>query len=175
MYTYEGTRDHNQNSACRARPVETDRPRHRREANPSLESAGQRRGEAVGPEGAAGPAVSPTRARDAAVSKYEDAAEIQFSSRPRPESFQSGAASHHPAGLQAETLDCIGGVARTCRVGRRLRTGVLSSASVNPVTLTTPWKRFLVNSIIDAAGDHATRTAYSIHHRSNGTAFGRGK
>ena len=57
-------------------------------------------------------AVSPTRARDAAVSKYEDAAKIQFSSRPGPESFQSGAASHHPAGLQAETLDCIGGVAR---------------------------------------------------------------
>jgi putative transposase len=83
-------------------------------------------------------AVSPTRARDAAVSKYEDAAEIQFSSRPGPESFQSGAASHHPAGLQAETLDCIGGVARTCRVGRRLRAGVSSRASVNPVTLTTP-------------------------------------
>ena len=83
-------------------------------------------------------AVSTTRARDAAVSKYEDAAEIQFSSRPGPESFQSGAASHHPAGLQAETLDCIGGVARTCRVGRRLRAGVSSSASVNPVTLTTP-------------------------------------
>ena len=83
-------------------------------------------------------AVSPTRARDAAVSKYEDAAEVQFSSRPGPESFQSGAASHHPAGLQAETLDCIGGVARTCRVGRRLRADVSSSASVNPVTLTTP-------------------------------------
>src|SRR4029077_17252125 len=83
-------------------------------------------------------AVSPTGARDAAVSKYEDAAEIQFSSRPGPESFQSRAASHHPAGLQAETLDCIGGVARTCHVGRRLRAGVSSSASVNPVTLTTP-------------------------------------
>ena len=62
-------------------------------------------------------ALSPTRAGDAAVSKYEDAAEIQFSSRSGPESFQSGAASRHPAGLQAETLDCIGGVARTCRVG----------------------------------------------------------
>ena len=67
-------------------------------------------------------AVSTAGAGDAAVSKYEDAAEIQFSSRPGPESFQSGAASHHPAGLQAETLDCIGGVARPCRVERRLRT-----------------------------------------------------
>jgi hypothetical protein len=83
-------------------------------------------------------AVSPTRARDAAVSKYEDAAEIQFSSRPGPQPFQSGAASHHPAGLQAETLDGIGGVARTCRVERRLRTGVSPCAAVNPVTLTTP-------------------------------------
>ena len=83
-------------------------------------------------------AVSATRARDAAVSKYEDAAEIQFSSRPGLESFQSGAASYHPAGLQAETLDCIGGVARPCRVERRLRAGVSSSTSVNPVTLTTP-------------------------------------
>src|SRR5271163_4591525 len=68
----------------------------------------------------------------------EDAAEIQFSSRPGPESFQSGAASHHPAGLQAETLDCIGGVARPCRVERRLRAGVSPCASVNHVTLTTP-------------------------------------
>jgi hypothetical protein len=83
-------------------------------------------------------AVSPTRAGDAAVSKYEDAAEIQFSSRPGPESFQSRAASYHPAGLQAEALDCIGGVARTSRVGRLLRAGVSSSTSVNPVTLTTP-------------------------------------
>src|ERR1700674_5212500 len=83
-------------------------------------------------------AENSTGAGDAAVSKYEDAAEIQFSSRPSPESFQSGAASHHPAGLQAETLDCIGGVARPCRVERRLRAGVSSSASVNPVTLTTP-------------------------------------
>ena len=39
-------------------------------------------------------AVSPTRARDAAVSKYEDAAEIQFSSRPGPViSIRSGISS----------------------------------------------------------------------------------
>ena len=75
---------------------------------------------------------------DAAVSKYEDAAEIQFSSRPGAQSFQSGAASRHPAGLQAETLDCIGGVARPCKVRRRLRAGVSRYASANAVTLTTP-------------------------------------
>ena len=76
-------------------------------------------------------AVSTTRAGDAAVSKYEDAAEIQFSSRPGPQSFQSGAASRHPAGLQAETLDRIGGVARPCSVERRLREGVSPYASAN--------------------------------------------
>jgi hypothetical protein len=48
----------------------------------------------------------------------------------------------HP-GIQTGSIEFsltmpIGGVARTCRVGRRLRAGVSSSASVNPVTLTTP-------------------------------------
>ena len=82
--------------------------------------------------------VSTTGAGDAAVSKYEDVAEIQLNSRPGPESFQSGAASHHMAGLQAETHGRIGGVARPCRVERRLRAGVSPCASANPVTLTTP-------------------------------------
>ena len=68
-------------------------------------------------------AVSTTGAGDAAVSKYEDAAEIQFSSRPGPQPFQSGAASRHPAGLQAETLDRIDGVARPCRVEASLASG----------------------------------------------------
>ena len=47
-------------------------------------------------------AVSTAGAGDAAVSKYEDAAEIQFSSCPGAQPIQSGAASRHPAGLQAE-------------------------------------------------------------------------
>src|ERR1700722_5473731 len=81
----------------------------------------------------------PFRRRERAMQQFRSMKTLQrFSSRPGPESFQSGAASHHPAGLQAATLDCIGGVARTCRVGRRLRAGVSSCASVNPVTLTTP-------------------------------------
>jgi hypothetical protein len=83
------------------------------------------------------PTATRYRCRDRAVSKYEDAAEIQLSSRPGPQPFQSGAPSHHPAGLQAETLGRISGVARPCRVERRLRAGVSPCASVNPVTLTT--------------------------------------
>jgi hypothetical protein len=39
--------------------------------------------------------------------------------------------------LQAKTLDCIGGVARTCRVEGGLRAGVSPYASANPITLTT--------------------------------------
>ena len=44
-------------------------------------------------------------------------------------------------GLQAETLDCIGGVARPCKVGRRLQAGRSRCASAKAVTLTTPTQR----------------------------------
>src|SRR5208283_3561246 len=57
-------------------------------------------------------AVSTTRERHAALSKREDVAEIQFSSRPGPQPFQSGAPSRHAPSLQAETLCGIGRVAR---------------------------------------------------------------
>ena len=83
----------------------------------------------------------PFRRRERAMQRFRSMKTLQKFSSVHAQvqnPFQSGAASHHPAGLQAETLDCIGGVARTCRVGRRLRAGVSSSASVNPVTLTTP-------------------------------------
>ena len=46
-------------------------------------------------------AVSTARERHAALSKYEDVAEIQFSSRPGPQPYQSGAPSRHPPSLQA--------------------------------------------------------------------------
>ncbi len=57
-------------------------------------------------------AVSTTRAGNAAVSKREDVAEIQFSSSPGPQPFQLGAPSRHPPSFQAETLCRIGRVAR---------------------------------------------------------------
>jgi transposase-like protein len=43
------------------------------------------------------------RTGDAKVSKHEDAAEVQRTSRPGPQPFQSGAPSRHEASLQAET------------------------------------------------------------------------
>ena len=60
--------------------------------------------------------VSTTRTRHAALSKYEDVAEIQLSSRPGPQPFQSRATSDHPPSLQAEALCHIGRVARPRRL-----------------------------------------------------------
>jgi putative transposase len=72
------------------------------------------------------------RAGDAAVSKYEDGAEIQFGSRPGAQSFQSGAASRRPASLQAETLSRVGRVARPRRVDRRLARGCVAPRGDEP-------------------------------------------
>src|SRR5271167_3856199 len=54
------------------------------------------------------------RAGYAAVSKYEDAAEVQLSPRPGPQPFQPRTPSRHSAGLQGETLGHVGGMARPC-------------------------------------------------------------
>jgi hypothetical protein len=109
-------------------------------------------------------AVSATRTRDAALSKSEDAAEVQLSSRPGAQPIQSGAASRHPAGLQAETLDCIGGVARPCKVRRRLRAGVSRYASANAVTPTTPPARSNAPSLCGrGSGPNNTLGACSWH------------
>jgi hypothetical protein len=83
-------------------------------------------------------AVSATRASDAALSKLEDAAEVQLSSPPGPQPIQSRAASRHPAKLQAETLCCIGGVAGACTVGSRLREDVSRHPQATAVALTSP-------------------------------------
>ena len=68
-------------------------------------------------------AVSATRTGDAALSKSEDAAEVQLSSRPGPQPIQSGAPSRHEASLQAEALCCLGRVARPRGIDRRSRDG----------------------------------------------------
>ena len=84
------------------------------------------------------PAVSKARTGYAAVSKCENAAEVQLSSRPGPQPFQSGAASRRQADLHTETLGRIGGVARPCGVDRRLQEGVSRKSRRTAVTLTTP-------------------------------------
>ena len=68
-------------------------------------------------------AVSATRTGDAALSKSEDAAEVQLSSRPGPQPIQSAAPSRHEASLQAEALCCLGRVARPRGIDRRSRDG----------------------------------------------------
>jgi IS1 family transposase len=78
-------------------------------------------------------ALSAARTGDAALSKFEDAAEVQLSSRPGPQPLQSGAPSRHEASLQAETLCCFGRVARPCGIERRLRAGVSPNASAKAV------------------------------------------
>ena len=84
------------------------------------------------------PAVSTTRAGDAAVSKSEDAAEVQLSSRQGPQAIQSGAPSRHPASLQAETLCGLGRVARSRGIDRRSRDGGRAARRRASVPLTPP-------------------------------------
>jgi DDE domain len=85
-------------------------------------------------------AVSNTRTGDAAVSKSEDAAEVQLSSRPGPQPIQSGAPSRHKANLQAETLCCLGRVARSRGIDPRSRDGGRAACRRASVTLTPPAK-----------------------------------
>ena len=92
-------------------------------------------------------AVSTTRESHAAVSKHEDVAEVQFSSRPGPQLFQSRAPSRHEASLQAKTLGRVGGVARARGVDRRLRAGTSRYAQTTAVTLTKPARAWLSPTI----------------------------
>jgi hypothetical protein len=76
-----------------------------------------------------------TRPRERAMPSMKTL--LKFNSRPGARPIQPGAASRHPAGLQAETLDRIDGVACACGIDRRLRAGVPRYASTNAVTLTS--------------------------------------
>jgi hypothetical protein len=78
-----------------------------RQRRPSLgwPSAQQSRGEFA-------PAISTTRTSQAALSECEDTTKVQFNSRAGPQSFQPGASSRDPRGLQTETLGRAGRVAR---------------------------------------------------------------
>jgi hypothetical protein len=82
------------------------------------------------------PAISTTRTGDAALPKYEDAAEVLPGAQP----IQSGAPSPHEASLQAETLCCLGRVARSrgIDIDRRSRDGGRAACRRPPVTLTPP-------------------------------------
>ena len=82
--------------------------------------------------------VSATRTGDAALSKSEDAAEVQLSSCPGAQPIQSGAPSRHEADLQAETLCCLGRVARSRGIDRRSRDGGRPAYRRASVTLTPP-------------------------------------
>jgi hypothetical protein len=83
-------------------------------------------------------AVSATRTGDAAVSKCEDTAEVQLNSRPGPQPIQLGAPYRHEASLQAETLCCLGRVARPRGIDRRSRDGGRAACRRASVSLTPP-------------------------------------
>src|SRR5262249_14294684 len=79
-----------------------------------------------------------TRTSDAAISKYENAAEVQLSSRPSPKPLRSGTPSRQPTGLQAETSDRIGRMAGSLGVGCCLRQAGSATRKRKTVSLTTP-------------------------------------
>jgi hypothetical protein len=80
--------------------------------------------------------VPAPRTGDAAVSKSEDAAEVQLSSCPGAQPIQSGAPSRHKASLQAETLRRLGRVACSRVIDRRSRDGGRGACRQASVTLT---------------------------------------
>jgi len=103
----------------------------------------------------------PFRRRERAMQRFrEDAAEVQLSSRPGPQPIQSGAPSRHEAGLQAETLCCLGRVARPCGVDRRSTFRLMCEPRI---ALTAPHisrSAPMIRRFIDAA--RVGRAAYDI-------------
>jgi DDE domain len=68
------------------------------------------------PRGKLASALSTTRTSHAALSECEDVTKVQFNSCSGSQSFQPGASSRDPRGLQTETLGRAGRVARSDRV-----------------------------------------------------------
>jgi len=74
-------------------------------------------------------AISTTRTSHAALSECEDITKVQFNSGSGPQSFQPGASSRDPRGLQTETLGRPGRVARAHRVSGVAAFGFCASNS----------------------------------------------
>ena len=83
-------------------------------------------------------AVSATRTGDAALSKSEDATEVQLSSCLGAQPIESGTPSRHEASLQAQTFRCVGRAARSRGIDRRSRDGGRAACRRACVTLTPP-------------------------------------
>jgi IS1 family transposase len=88
----------------------------------------------------------PFRRRERAMQR---ATEVQLSSRPGAQPIQSGAPSRHEASLQAETLCCLGRVARPRGIDRRSRDGGRAARRRASVTLTPPLIFFPVCFCVD--------------------------
>jgi len=96
-------------------------------------SAQQSRGEFA-------PAISTTRTSHAALSECEDTTKVQFNSRADPQSFQPGASSRDPRGLQTETLGCVGRVARPRGLATDRPSACHTIRRARVVTMTKPMR-----------------------------------
>ena len=85
----------------------------------------------------------PFRRRERAMHRFRNMKTLQKSAQftPRSTTISLTSGVWSPGRLQAETLCRISGVARPCKVRRRLRGGGSRYASANAVTLTTPMRQ----------------------------------
>src|SRR4029077_15630366 len=110
-----------------------ERDRQRRPSR-SWPSAQQSRGEFA-------PAISTTRTSHAALSECEDTTKVQFNSRAGPQSFQPGASSRDPRGLQTETLGRVARVARPRGLATDWSSACHAIRRPRVVTMTKPRER----------------------------------
>jgi hypothetical protein len=83
-------------------------------------------------------AVSATRTRHASLSECEDTRKVQFNSRAGPQSFQPGASSRDPRGLQTEPLGHAGRAARPRGLATDWLSACHSIRRPHLVTMTKP-------------------------------------